>query len=363
MEKKYKMFIIYVLLSVLALSAILTMIFLPPSKGNLPQFTDESGAVLKDSISEKSFIEIDGGRIGLYILSKNHNNPVLLFCGGGPGIPQYLLENLYPSVLSDFFTVCYFDYRGVCRSFDRNTVPGKMTEDLFLSDVDKLTDYLRSRFGQEKIYIMGHSFGTFLALSASYNHPEKYKAYFAMSQVVDSYQSECIAFDYMKEQYIQKNDKKMLSSFEKFNIKNSKEDYSLYKTSSLRDKAMHDLGVGTTRKMKSVIKDIFFKSLRCRAYTPRERINLWRGKISANKYEVTNQAFNFNAFEHIQSLEIPVYFFAGEYDYTVCEILQRKYFDFLQAPEKRYFLYEDCAHSPIYEDSAKTKQILAEICR
>lgn len=70
---------------------------------------------------------------------------------------------------------------------------------------------------------------------------------------------------------------------------------------------------------------------------------------------------DFDAFKEIKNIKIPIYFFAGEYDYTCCESLQRKYFEYVEAPEKEYYLYEDCAHSPVYEDSEKTSEILDEI--
>ena len=53
--------------------------------------------------------------------------------------------------------------------------------------------------------------------------------------------------------------------------------------SKVRDKAMHSLGVGTTRDMDSVISDIFLPSLRMTEFTPTERINIWRGKVFTDK--------------------------------------------------------------------------------
>lgn len=46
----------------------------------------------------------------------------------------------------------------------------------------------------------------------------------------------------------------------------------------VRDQAMHLLGVGTTRDMKSVITGILIPSWFSRAYTLGENVKLWRGK-------------------------------------------------------------------------------------
>lgn len=57
-------------------------------------------------------------------------------------------------------------------------------------DAIEVTDYLRERFNQKKIYLIGHSFGTIIALKLAAEYPEKYEAYIAMSMSVDKIRSE-----------------------------------------------------------------------------------------------------------------------------------------------------------------------------
>jgi len=343
--RKRNMNLLIILLIILIILTVFFLIILPPSRGNLPKTT----------------IDVDGFPIGLTIFSENPENPVLLVCGGGPGIPQYLVEYLYPSVLSKNFTVCYFDYRGTGLSYSDDICIDDMTTARYLEDVDAVTDYLRERFSQDKIYILGHSFGTYIALNTVKLHPEKYLAYFAMSQNANQKESEYRAYDYMCNAYKENWDAKMLASLEKYPIRESEEIYNTYFSSGVRDKAMHELGVGTARDMKSVITGLFFPSLRCKAYTVKERINLWKGKAASNNFPVTKESISFNAFESISSIEIPIYFFAGEYDYTCCESLQREYYEFIEAPVKEYILFENTAHSPIYEDGAMADEIFQRI--
>lgn len=347
MKKKMLWLIIPIIIIVITVLAVL-----PPSLGKLPK---------GHSLSEKTFLDVGGARLGLILLSDDTENPVLLFCGGGPGIPQYLMESLYPSVLPEYFTVCYFDYRGTGRSFDGGADPDAMTTDRFVSDTLQVTNYLKDRFGQDRIYIMGHSFGTFVALNTVDRHPENYIAYLAMSQVCDQYRSELLAYDYMRKCYEERGDRSMVAQFDKYRIRESEEDYRSYSNSGLRDKAMHALGVGTTSDMDNVITDLFFPSLRIAAYTPLERINIWRGKAASGEFAVHNESRLFNAFEAVPDLEIPIWFFAGENDMTCCTSLQKEYYETVEAPDKRFFLYEGCAHSPIYEDGEKTREILGEL--
>ena len=46
-----------------------------------------------------------------------------------------------------------------------------------ISDTVAVTNYLRDRFGKEKIYLMGHSGGTFIGIQTAAREPELYYAY------------------------------------------------------------------------------------------------------------------------------------------------------------------------------------------
>ena len=358
--RKKKVKVLFVLLIILAILGGMVYIIFPPSRGHIPALTDENGNRLEGSIAEKCYVDIDGCNIGMVILSENDDNPVLLVCGGGPGIPEYLLEYMYPSVLPQFFTVCYFDYRGTGLSFDKSIRANDITTERYLDDVQAITDYLCDRFAQEKVYIMGHSFGSYIALNTVKNHPEKYEAYLAMSQCTNQIESEYIGYDYMRAQYEQMNNIKMVNKFDNCPIRQSDEMYDKYFSSSLRDKAMHELGVGTTRDMDSVITGIFLPSLRCKSYTWKERIDLWRGKVLSKDFKGVKST-SFNAWEEVTSIQVPIYFFAGKYDYTCNFELQKEYYEYIIAPAKEFYVFDSSAHSPIYEERETAADILGMI--
>lgn len=350
--------------SFIAIAFVLIALFIiifPPSRGIMPQFYTNNGEILPNSISEKCYLEDDNGKLGMILLAKDINNPVLLVCGGGPGIPEYLLESIYPSKLVDEFVVCYLEYRGTGLSYSSKINATDMTTERYISDIVNVTNYLCERFSQEKIYILGHSFGSYIAIKTVQQYPENYHAYIAMSQNCNQKESEYLAYDYMKEQYELLNNDKMVKRFEECPIRESEEMYEKYFSSSLRDTAMHELGIGTTRDMNSVIPGIFFPSLRCHAYTWQERINIWKGKAFSTQFPVVEDSIQFNAFEEVPTLQIPIYFFAGQYDYTCCYSLQKEYYTQIAAPYKKFFTFENAAHSPLYEESEKARDIFLEI--
>lgn len=340
--------------------ATICVLLLPPSKGEIRPFLNEDGTVIDGSIAEKIFLKTNGTTLGMILEGKDISKPVLLFLGGGPGIPEYFLEQEYPTKLADEFVVCYLEYRGTSLSYDAKLNKSTLNTNQYIADVIEVTKYLRSRFGQKKVYLMAHSFGTYIALNTITQHPELYEAYIAISQMCNQQESEYLAYDYMLDYYKKTGNQKKVKELEQSDIKVSAEAFDKYCTSMLRDNSMHELGIGTTRDMHSVIQDILFPSLKCKAYTPMERLNIYRGKLFAQHSEVAKEAWSFDAFSQTPEIRIPVYFLAGVYDYTCCYSLQKEYYEQLIAPTKGFYTFQESAHSPLFEEPEKGLRILLE---
>jgi len=89
--------------------------------GQPQPFLAENGQPLPGSLSEKTWVEINGVEQGMVIKSRNIHNPVLLFVHGGPGMPEYWLTQDYPTGLEADFTLVWWDQRGAARGFP--TIP------------------------------------------------------------------------------------------------------------------------------------------------------------------------------------------------------------------------------------------------
>ena len=70
-----------------------------------------------------------------------------------------------------------------------------------ISDAIEVTNYLRKRFDQEKIYLIGHSWGSFPGMQAAAKAPELYHAYIGISQITNQRESEKMAYTWMMKQY------------------------------------------------------------------------------------------------------------------------------------------------------------------
>ena len=60
----------------------------------------------------------------------------------------------------------------------------------------------------------------------------------------------------------------------------------------------------------------------------------------------------------VPRLEIPVYFFSGRYDLTVNKDLSKEYLEKIEAPVKGFYTFNNSAHSPMFEEPQRLKEIL-----
>lgn len=343
------MMIVISVILIILLVPIITLFVLSP--GKVKQFTDEQGNVMKNSLSEKIFVDINETKMGMIIKSKDISNPVLLFVHGGPGMPEYFLNEDYPTGLEEYFTVVWWDQRGAGLSYNTNINENTMNYNQFVDDTIAVTNYLRKRFGQDKIYIMGHSFGSSVGIKTVKKAPQLYKAYIGIGQITYQPESERLAYQYMLDYYEKARDTGSVKKLKK--MPNGSKEYE-----RIRDSVMHKSGIGTTRDMDSVVKGIFFRSLANREYTVTEKINLWRGKIFSASSPIKEEEHKTDFRKEIQNLEIPVYFFSGQYDYTVNYKMSEEYLKNLEAPVKGFYLFKNSAHSPIFEEPDKVEYIV-----
>src|ERR1035437_592025 len=224
---------------------ILTCILLVYSPGTIEPYLDESGKPIPGSISEKTFINIGGVKQGMFIKSKNTNNPILLYVHGGPAFPNYFLIDKFKPGLEDYFTVCYWEQRGGGLSYTPEVTLQSMNFNQLASDAIDVTNCLRKRFNKEKIYIMAHSGGTPIALLAVSRDPELFYAYIGMGQITNQALSEKMAYKFMLDKYTADGNQKRVNELKKYPVSEADSNIISYYKSATRDQCMHELGIGT----------------------------------------------------------------------------------------------------------------------
>lgn len=327
------------------------------SPGRPPPLLDAEGRPIGGSLSERAFVEINGVRQGMIIQSADPSNPVLLFLHGGPGMPTFFLNTTHPSGLEQDFTVVWWEQRGAGLSFDPGIPPETMRVEQMIADTIAVAEHLRERFGQEKIILLGHSWGSFLGIQVAARRPDLFRAYIGMGQISHQLHAEVAAHEYLVEAYRARGDAAMVRRLEAAPV--SLEVGPSDAWMRLRDAAMHEAGVGTTRDMRSVITGVFLPSWTSRAYTLAEKVAIWRGKAWSRRL-LWDELLRTDLTLLVTRLDLPVYFWVGRHDQTTGYDLARDYFGRIEAPVKGFYTFEESAHSPLHEEPAWAREILRQ---
>jgi len=350
------------LLSIIGILLIGLVVLAVNSPGKLETLKDSEGKDIVGSLAEKNFIEIGGIRQGFFIRAENPENPVILFLHGGPGSPE--LPMLIPHEVSErlekYFTVCYWDQRGAGMSFSNSIDPATMTATQMVEDTRQMTEYLQHRFNQEKIYLTGHSWGSYLGVKTIEKYPENYIAYIGIGQVSNQIESEKLAYDYMLQHAMEINDESAVKSLQMFDKNASDFPKNLDYLMTVRSSLMNKYGIGFAHEKTISMMDMAEIILSFKGYTLSEKIKYLKG-MNFSLTTLWNPVVEDNLFESSTTFQIPVYITQGKYDYQVSCTLAREWFDKIEAPQKAFFTFEHSAHGTIMEEPEKFVQIIREI--
>ena len=324
--------------------------------GKPSPFLDEGGRPLPGSISEKARAAVNGLEQGMFLRAKDRTRPVLLYLHGG--MPEYFLIRRYPTGLETEFVVCWWEQRGAGLSYRPGMSPDSVNVEQLVADTLALTNHLRERFGRDRIYVMGHSGGSFLGMHAVARAPDLYHAYIGVAQMAHQLRSEKRAYDHMLGRCRAERRTALARKLEAAPVTLEGGVPPAYLR--VRDEAMHALGVGTMREMRSVARGLFLTSLQSRDYTLAEKVSLWRGKAATGVSSMWKQMPAADLAELVPAVGVPVYFLHGVHDYTCTCAEASAYFDRLTAPLKGFYTFSESAHSPLFEEPDKVMRILRE---
>ena len=360
MKKVFKVIGI-ILLSIIGILLIGWVILAVNSPGKLDVLKESGGKEIVGSLVEKTFIEIGGVRQGFFIRAENPENPVILFLHGGPGSPE--LPMLIPYEVSErlekYFTVCYWDQRGAGMSFSSSIDPATMTVAQMVEDTRQMTEYLQRRFNQDKIYLIGHSWGSYLGVKTVEKYPENYVAYIGIGQVTNQIESEKLAYDYMLQHAMEIDEKLAVKDLQKFD-KNADNFPTQEYLMTVRSLLMNKYGIGFAHENPPSMIDMAKIILSFKGYTLSEKRDYLRGMMFSQT-TVWNNVVEDNLFESSTTFQVPIYITHGKYDYQVSHALAREWFEKIEAPQKAFFTFENSAHGTIMEEPEKFVQIVREI--
>lgn len=297
-----------------------------------------------DSVALLEQVQLGQFKQWVLIRGAHRSSPILLFLHGGPGMPMMYLEHAFGHDLEQHFVVVEWDRLGAGKSYHPNIPVAAMRVTREIEDTHQLIELLCARFGKSKVYLVGHSYGSYLGMLVAARYPNLIAAYVGVGQVTDPQQAREVQDSLFRREAEASGDQELLSQLaqhraierERWLFKYHAELY--HSTSWL---------------------PLLWTGLLAPEYRLSDALNIPRGVSFTHEY-LRYDAIDGALSNNIDSLKVPVYFFLGRHDYTTPSKLAIAYLNKLKAPRKQVIWFEDSAHFPFLE---QPKTFAAEMLR
>lgn len=322
---------------------------------------------LPNSIDVLESVEIGGINQGISIRGHNKDAPILLYLHGGPGYNTIRFSHEFTGPWEEYFTVVVWDRRGSGKSYYTSAQIGDtMTVPQMLDDTAEMIEYLRKRFKQDKIFLMGHSWGSALGIQMAKQHPEWIYGYIGIGQIVNQAESRRLSYEYTLDLLRKKDDTAGIKELEDMAPypDNSMPVEQYYKNWGVMQEYLNTLGIGDWhQKTDSTKYQLFMLSVLLRSHTislseiycdlfsddkPSMLPSLKEGVRQTNIPEQ-------NGYEY----EVPVFFILGQNDWVANHQLAIDYYEQIKAPHKDMLLLENSSHMMFVEEPGRIVNFLA----
>jgi pimeloyl-ACP methyl ester carboxylesterase len=225
-----------------------------------------------------------------------------------------------------------------------------MAFDQFVSDAHELTQLLKQRFNQEKIYLVGHSWGSHLGIMLAKAYPEDYHAYIGVSQLVDPLVGHSISLAWLSARIDSAGNQKDMERLTQLGPPPFT-NHSKYVTfAGLVGQYGGNMDVG--------MLELAWIALRAPEYRLGDYI-AWVNGSTRGSGPMWEHTLTYNMLRDVLHLELPVYFFSGRNDYNTPLDLVVEYYKALDAPlGKQLVIFDESAHTPFMGEVEKFNQEL-----
>ena len=317
--------------------------------------------VTPQGVERAETVRIGGIDQFVSIRGRDRRNPVLLILHGGPGFPELPLAWWNTRALEEYFTVVHWDQRGSGKTYllnDPKQIAPTMKPEQFVLDAEELVGWLRRDLSKDKVFVVGHSWGSYVGLLLAQRRPEWLHAYIGTGQATNTPESERRGWAYAMEAARKSGNAEAvrdLSSIAPY-------------AASGQPIPLHDIALerkwsdffgGVMAYRPGQIDD---QAARLSPdYTDAEAARVFEG----NSY---SQDFLFSAvvsldLSQVTQLRCPLILLEGRHDRTVNSAVAHEWFEKVKAPAKRFVWFEHSAHEVMSEEPGKVLISLVSYAR
>ena len=310
------------------------------------------GNVVPGSVAELTTAEIGGHEQALMIRGRSTDLPVLLHLAGGPGGTDIGAMRL-DAGLEERFVVVTWDQRGTGKSYPAFAPADTLTLEQVVADTIELSELLAARFGHERIYLAGQSWGTIPATLAAQRRPDLYHALVATGMMVDIRETDRLFYDDTLAWARSRGDTDLVERLEAMGPPPYAEPVGTYPTIVGAERALNPYPEfdGSTEMTATIWRPEF---------SMMERIGALRG-LADTYARLYPQLQELDLRAQVPALEVPVWVVMGRHEARGRVEPAQEWFEALQAPEKHWLVFEGSSHRANFERPAAYAALLDEV--
>ena len=226
-----------------------------------------------------------------------------------------------------------------------------MTIERMLLDLDELVDRLRARFGQDRVVLLAHSWGTVLGTRYAYACPAKVRAYLGTGQIVNKREAQRRAHGFALADARRRGDARAVEALRAIDVEQPSVD-QLFALSHWVERfggaVRADLSTG----------GLILAALSTDEADVTDLVRFGRG----NRFSHDHLLDEFVAVDlaALQHFEVPIFLLLGRHDKVTASELAADWFATLAAPHKELVWFDASAHHPPFEEP---ERFVAEVRR
>jgi len=313
------------------------------------------GKPLPGSIAELVTLPIGGHDQSIMLRGNKVNAPVLLFLEGGPGGTALGSMRISGQGLEKSFVVATWDQRGTGKSATALEPVATLTVARAVSDTIEVTQYLRARFGQSRIYLVGSSWGTTLGVLAAQQRPDLFHAYVGTGQMVDLQQTDKLMYAESLAYAKRTGDTKFAEQLRAIGPP-PYTDMLAYPVAISTNPDWDNYTPGTDHDPRSSYPASLFSA----EYTLTEQVRSMAAMIDTFAL-MYPQLQDVDFRRDVHRLEVPVYLVQGAHEAPGRAVLARDWFAALSAPSKHIIEFDHSGHTPHLDEPGRFATFMTDV--
>ena len=302
-------------------------------------------------IAELSEVSLGGHEQAVMIRGRSVDNPVLLYLAGGPGGTDIGAMRADVGLEQDFVVVTW-EQRGAGKSYASLDPVSTLTVDSMVADTLELTDILRQRFDEQRIYLAGNSWGSILGVLAVQRQPDRYHAFIGTGQMVSPSATDRMFWEDTLAWAERIGDSDLTATL----LQNGPPPYA--------DLPAYEPAIAHEHDWNAYPELDMDREMPANLFVPEndtmDRINGLRAFLDtfATLYP---QLQDLDLRRDAVTLDVPVYMVIGVHEARGRAILADEWFAVLDAPAKERVVFDHSGHRPLFEEPAEFAALMRRI--